>query len=120
MTGSTMTCTTKGGDGLAVDFLSASALDLQWENMVKIYLEDAGSHVGKTLKYIATDSFEDGYPNWTDKLLAEFQRFRGYDPKPYLPVLAGRLWAAPKSPSAFSTIIARPSPTAWRTTTMVI
>jgi len=91
MTGSTMTCTTKGGDGLAVDFLSASALDLQWENMVKIYLEDAGSHVGKTLKYIATDSFEDGYPNWTDKLLAEFQRFRGYDPKPYLPVLAGRL-----------------------------
>ena len=91
MTGSMMTCTTKGGDGLAVDFLSASALDQQWENMVKIYLEDAGSHVGKTLKYIATDSFEDGYPNWTEKLLAEFQRFRGYDPKPYLPVLAGRL-----------------------------
>lgn len=74
-----------------MDFLSSSALDQQWENMVKIYLEDAGSHVGKTLKYIATDSFEDGYPNWTDKLLAEFQRFRGYDPKPYLPVLAGRL-----------------------------
>ena len=48
-------------------------------------------HVGKTLKYFHTDSYEDGYPNWTDKLLKKFKEYRGYDPAPYLPVFAGRI-----------------------------
>ncbi len=29
--------------------------------------------------------------NWTDEMIAEFHRRRGYDPTPYLPVLAGRV-----------------------------
>jgi len=91
MTGASVNVPAKGGEGLEVDWLSSAALDQQWENLGKIHLADAGSLVGKTLKYFATDSFEDGYPNWTDKLLTEFIRYRGYDPKPYLPVLAGRL-----------------------------
>jgi hypothetical protein len=91
MTGASVMVPTEGGAGLEVDWLSSAALDQQWEHVAKIYLADAGPHVGKTLNYLHTDSFEDGYPNWTDKLLTEFIRYRGYDPKPYLPVLAGRL-----------------------------
>jgi len=91
LTGSRMTAAARGGEGLAVDFFSSSAVDVQWENVAKIYLAEAGPLVGKTLKYCGTDSFEDGYPNWTEKMLTEFQRYRGYDPKPFLPVLAGRL-----------------------------
>ncbi|MEI7900881.1 MAG: glycosyl hydrolase, partial [bacterium] len=91
MTGSPVSAPVEGGAGLEVDFFSSTAVDQQWEHLGKILLADAGALVGKTLKYFGTDSFEDGYPNWTDKMLTEFKRYRGYDPKFYLPVLTGRL-----------------------------
>jgi hypothetical protein len=37
------------------------------------------------------DSWEAGMQNWTDDMIAQFQKRRGYDPKPYLPALAGRV-----------------------------
>jgi hypothetical protein len=37
------------------------------------------------------DSWEAGMQNWTDDMISEFQKRRGYDPTPYLPVLAGRV-----------------------------
>ena len=80
-----------GSDGLEVDWLSTESVDQQWEHLGKILLAVAGPMVGATLKYFATDSFEDGYPNWTAKMLEKFQDYRGYDPKPYLPVFTGRL-----------------------------
>lgn len=91
MTGAPVSVPVEGGAGLEVNFFSPSAVDQQWEHLAKILLADAGPLVGKTLKYFGTDSFEDGYPNWTDHMLTEFRRYRGYDPMPYLPVLAGRL-----------------------------
>ena len=91
MTGIGVSLPAAGADGLEVDWLSSAAVDQQWEHMAKLLLADAGPLVGKTLKYFATDSFEDGYPNWTAKLLEHFKHYRGYDPTPYLPVLAGRL-----------------------------
>jgi hypothetical protein len=81
----------QGSDGLEVDWLSTESVDQQWEHLGKILLADAGPLAGTTLKFLATDSFEDGYPNWTAKILEKFQQYRGYDPKPYLPVLAGYL-----------------------------
>ncbi len=91
MLGVTVALGVKGGEGLEVDWLSKAAVDLHWEHLVKVLLADAGPRVGKTLKYFTTDSFEDGYPNWTPKLLEEFKRYRGYDMTPYLPVLSGRI-----------------------------
>jgi len=37
------------------------------------------------------DSWETGSQNWTPQFRQEFQRRRGYDPLPYLPVIAGRV-----------------------------
>ncbi|MDB5974059.1 MAG: Alpha-L-arabinofuranosidase precursor [Nevskia sp.] len=37
---------------------------------------------------ILTDSWEAGQENWTPALIEEFKARRGYDPRPYLPVLA--------------------------------
>jgi len=91
ITGSKVMLPMSGSDGLEVDWLSAAAVDRQWEHMAKPILDDAGPLAGKTLKYFATDSFEDGYPNWTARMLEQFKRYRGYDMQPYLPVLAGRL-----------------------------
>jgi hypothetical protein len=40
---------------------------------------------------ITNDSGEDGSQNWTDDMLIQFQKRRGYDPRPWLPVLTGRV-----------------------------
>jgi hypothetical protein len=37
------------------------------------------------------DSWEAEMQNWTDDMIADFRRLRGYDPTPYLPALAGRV-----------------------------
>lgn len=76
---------------LEVDWFSRAATDLHFKNLGDLLLKEAGSHAGKTLKYFHTDSFEDGYPNWTDALIHEFKKYRGYDPTPFLPVFAGRI-----------------------------
>jgi len=47
--------------------------------------------VGKSLKYLVMDSFEAGMQNWTDDMLDQFAQRRGYDPRPFLPVLTGRV-----------------------------
>jgi hypothetical protein len=43
------------------------------------------------LQYIITDSWEAGVQNWTDSMLVEFQRHRGYSMLPWMPVLTGRI-----------------------------
>ncbi len=75
---------------LGVDWLNAASVDTMFKYMGDILIRTAGKkHVGKTLTFFHTDSFEDGYPNWTDDLLDKFETYRGYDPVPYLPVLSG-------------------------------
>ena len=76
---------------LEVDWLNPDAVDEMFANLGKILLDDAGPLVGKTLKFFHTDSFEDGFPNWTGRLLERFKHYRGYAPTPYLPVLGGKL-----------------------------
>ena len=42
-----------------------------------------GPLMGKRgLRYLISDSWEAGAQNWTDDMLAEFTRRRGYDPHP--------------------------------------
>ncbi len=41
--------------------------------------------------YVVNDSWEAGSQNWTDDMLAQFKRLRGYDATPWLPVLTGRV-----------------------------
>jgi hypothetical protein len=38
-----------------------------------------------------SDSIEAGAQNWTDDILDQFTKRRGYDPTPYLPALTGRI-----------------------------
>ncbi len=91
ITGARVSLAMPASDGLEVDWFSAAAVDQQWNHLGKILLQDAGPHVGKTLRYFATDSFEDGYPNWTADIIGQFKKYRGYNPVPYLPVLRGWL-----------------------------
>jgi hypothetical protein len=77
--------------GLAIDYLDPNALDTYWKASVQPLLEAAKPYTGKTLKYVATDSWELGGTNWTGAFRQEFMKQRGYDPVPFLPVAAGRI-----------------------------
>jgi hypothetical protein len=91
MTGIQVSLPMPGSEGLEVDWFSTEAVDQHWNHLGRILLEEAGPHVGRTLRYFLTDSFEAGYPNWTARMLAAFRTYRGYDATPYLPVFRGRL-----------------------------
>jgi len=87
-------CVSPGSQGPEIDFLSAAAMDLHWAETGARLVADAGPLAGRTLRYVHDDSYEVCGPdnsqiNWTPAFPAEFARRRGYDLRPFLPVLAG-------------------------------
>jgi hypothetical protein len=82
--------------GLAIDYLDRRELETYWRQAVEPLLEDARPYIGRSLRYLVTDSWELGGLNWTGRFRDEFRQRRGYDVLPYLPVIAGRiLWKKP-------------------------
>jgi hypothetical protein len=77
--------------GLSLDTLSPATLDMYWDKELTPLLNSAKPYLGSTLKYVTTDSWEMGGMNWTQNFRAEFIKLRGYDPVPYLPIVAGRI-----------------------------
>ena len=75
--------------GLAIDYLDDGALRGYWRRNVEPLIAEAGPLAGRVLKYVFTDSWELGGVNWTARLPEEFARRRGYDMRPWLPVLGG-------------------------------
>jgi len=88
MTGSRLMIAQPEADGLSIDWFNRKGVELQFENIGRVLLDEAAK-VGNKPKYFCDDSFEDGFPNWTANILEQFKRYRGYDAKPYLPVLSG-------------------------------
>jgi len=79
------------GSGLEVDKLSSKYVQQYFAGYMNPMKEHLGDLIGSTVQYMTMDSWEAGMQNWTDDMIAEFQNRRGYDPTPYLPVLAGRV-----------------------------
>ena len=77
--------------GLAIDYLDRAEFEHYWHENIEPLLADAKPYLGKTLRYLVTDSWELGGVNWTPRFRAEFRARRGYDPVPYLPVVSGRI-----------------------------
>ena len=91
-------------DSYAIDVYDAGAFQRYWNTVVEPLIADAVSGAGVSparngqdarsttaLKYLHTDSWEVENVNWTPTLRAEFIKRRGYDPVPWLPVIAGRI-----------------------------
>ena len=89
MTGAKLSVPMHGQGGLENDYFDRAGVDLMFEKVGKVLIEDAGPLAGNTLRGFAEDSFEAGYPNWTANMLKHFKRYRGYDPTPFLPVFKG-------------------------------
>ena len=77
--------------GLAIDYLDRAEFQSYWRDNIEPLLADAKPYLGKTLRYLVTDSWELGGVNWTPNFRQEFRARRGYDPLPYLPIASGRI-----------------------------
>ncbi len=80
--------TFEGGDGYEIDYLNPNSLDDHFNHLGKQVL-DAVKKAGGQLAYFWSDSWECGKLTWTQDFANQFTKFRGYDLKAYLPVLAG-------------------------------
>ena len=67
------------------------------KNYMDTYLDSYKQTVGADLmgkrgiRYVINDSWEAGSQNWTDDMIAQFKKRRGYDPLPWMPVLTGQV-----------------------------
>lgn len=77
--------------GLVIDYLNKDHFQRYWDTHVEPLLKEVGNEAGKALRYLHTDSWELGGTNWTQGFEAEFKNRRGYELRPYLPVLAGKI-----------------------------
>lgn len=81
----------EAGRGLEADKLSRVATDAMFAGLMGELITDSKPLAGKALVATHIDSWETGSQNWTPKFREEFQRLRGYDPLPFLPVMTGRV-----------------------------
>lgn len=79
------------GRGLECDKLSPEGADAMFAGLMAKLIGDSPELVGPEGPLVAThiDSWEVGSQNWTARMPEEFARRRGYDLRPYLPVIAG-------------------------------
>jgi len=90
------------GTGLEVDKLNPDDVTQYMNTYLDNYKGAVGDLMGKRgLQYVINDSWEAGAQNWTDNLIAEFTRRRGYDPRPWMPVLAGRVIESAQASEGF-------------------
>jgi (4-O-methyl)-D-glucuronate---lignin esterase len=84
---------TREATGLEVDKLDRRFVKDYFEKYLDSYKDTVGAgEMGKRgIRYVINDSWEAGSQNWTDNMLAQFKKLRGYDATPWLPVLTGRI-----------------------------
>ena len=94
---------TKEATGLEVDKLNRAYV----RNYMNAYLDSYKDTVGpgmmgnRGLRFVVNDSWEAGAQNWSEHILEEFAARRGYDPHPWLPVLAGHIVESSKASDQF-------------------
>jgi len=78
--------------GLEVDKLNRGAVRAYVDQYLNQYESASNGLMGKRgVRFMITDSWEAGAQNWTKDMFAEFERRRGYDLHPWMPVLTGRV-----------------------------
>lgn len=82
--------TAGGGKGLECDKFNPKTVRKQFDNWFAQAFAKTNPEVARrVLKYMHVDSWECGSQNWNKRFAIEFQKRRGYDLMPYLPLLAG-------------------------------
>ncbi len=79
------------GRGFEVDKMNRKLARHHFDAFVGELLRRMPASERKALKHVVADSYEMGAQNWTDGFDARMREGYGYDPKPWLPVLSGRI-----------------------------
>ena len=79
------------GQGLEVDKMNRKLARHHFDSFIGQVLRRMPASDRKAFKHVVADSYEMGSQNWTDGFGEQFQKRFGYDPKPWFPVLTGRL-----------------------------
>jgi alpha-L-rhamnosidase len=87
--------------GFEVDKLSARHVSDYMQTYTDMISRAVAPNYGKSFRYFLMDSWEAGQENWTEDMLSEFKRRRGYDATPYLLTLTGRIVGSSKESDAF-------------------
>ena len=99
-TGQQLMCPSPKSKGLMVDHLSARAAKNHFNHVFDALM--TGRKDFGALKVIMLDSYEVKTPiDWTPDFRAAFQQAYGYDPLPWLPVLAGKAVTNPELSERF-------------------
>jgi hypothetical protein len=79
--------------GLEVDKLNPIAVKNYFDNYLDQYKNATGGLMGNKggLQFMVTDSWEAGVMNWTDNLMQEFLKRRGYSLLKWMPVVTGHI-----------------------------
>jgi hypothetical protein len=79
--------------GLEVDKMDRRFVKNYFDKYLDSYKEIVGADMmgKKGIRYVINDSWEAGSQNWTDNMIAQFKKLRGYDPLPWMPVLTGQV-----------------------------
>ena len=79
------------GQGLEVDKMNRALAAQHFEAFIGEVLRRVPAAERKAFTRVIADSYEMGSQNWTDGFDVLFRSTYGYDPKPWLPVLTGRI-----------------------------
>ncbi len=100
-TGAHVSTQSAGWGGRVLDYLNPDSLHAYWDRNIEPLCEAIGPLAGTTLRYIHTDSWEGGGMNWTPGFDRTFRKNRGYDPLPWIAVLAGHVVDSREASNAF-------------------
>lgn len=103
LTGKTNHPATLEATGLEVDKYDGAAVRRYLESYLRLYSDAIGASMmgAKGIRALVTDSIEAGPSNWTPALVEHFTKLRGYDPRPWLPVLTGTIVGSRSQSDAF-------------------
>ncbi|MCA9439858.1 MAG: glycoside hydrolase, partial [Candidatus Omnitrophica bacterium] len=87
--------------GHVLDYLSKESFLRYWHDVVDPLLQVAGPMAGTVLTQLETDSWECGGMNWSPGFAEDFERYNGYDPIRYLPIVAGKIIEDRRASNAF-------------------
>lgn len=93
LTGSTTRPAPNAGLGFETDKFERPGIDAHLRTFTDAIVRASGPnvHPDRGLTALHFDSWEMGSQNWSAHFRSLFRQHRGYDPLPYLPVLAGRI-----------------------------
>ncbi len=78
-----------GGAGLECDKFDPEALEVHWRHAFAPFYEDAS--IRTLIRGVHHDSWELGAQNWSERFPEQFRTKAGYDIRPWLPTMTGRV-----------------------------